>query len=430
MRKNVFVVGLDAVNLRVMSSMPRSAELNLIELLSYDEVKNRRHFPLAAMADKAVALLRDYQGPVDGIVGFWDFPVTSITPYAARELGLPSPSLESAMACIHKALSRQKQKEVLPEMTPDFARLDPFAKDPTDGLDLEYPFWLKPLKSYSSYLGFRINDQADLEHALEEMRAKVHTLADPFNEFLLHAGFSRDLVEGGFCLAEEIISCADQCTLCGWVAHGAVHVYGIVDNIRMPDSTSFARFQYPSRLPLEVRSRMTEAAARIMTHIGYDQGAFNIEFYHDPETGRIWILEINPRMSQSLAYQFNQVDGAPNHAIAVDLALGRTPDHPVGRGPYRVAAKCYVRRRKDGVVRRVPGPEDLAALRDEMLEAVPHVEVAPGQRLSDLAMQDSYSYVLGYVYLAADSQSALLEKFERAERLLGFRVQDAQQGGA
>ena len=42
--------------------------------------------------------------------------------------------------------------------------------------------------------------------------------------------------------------------------------------------------------------RITE---KIISHIGFDNSAFNIEYYWDRGRDKIWLLEINTRVSQS-----------------------------------------------------------------------------------------------------------------------------------
>ena len=78
---------------------------------------------------------------VDAVVGYWDFPVTSMMPILCREFGLPSASLEAILKCEHKYWSRLEQQAALPEAVPAFGIAD--KENPTLPDGLEYPVWLK-----------------------------------------------------------------------------------------------------------------------------------------------------------------------------------------------------------------------------------------------------------------------------------------------
>lgn len=97
------------------------------------------------------------------------------------------------------------------------------------------------------------------------------------------------------------------------------------------------------KLANRVRTRMAAITKRVMKHIGYDNAAFNIEYFWDEPHNRIWLLEINTRISQSHSDLFEKVDGVSNHQITVDLALGQRPQMPRGEGLFPRAAKFFHR---------------------------------------------------------------------------------------
>ena len=108
-----------------------------------------------------------------------------------------------------------------------------------------------------------------------------------------------------------------------YVYRGKAQVYGVVDSINYPNGMSFQRYQYPSQLPSAVKTRLREASVTVMEGIGYDQAAFNIEYFYDEDTDSLSLLEINPRISQSPGYLYEQVDGRPNHQIGVEFTAAR-----------------------------------------------------------------------------------------------------------
>src|SRR5690606_29575794 len=145
---------------------------------------------------------------VGGIVAFRNFPATSLAAMVAERHGLPGPTLESTLKCEHKYWSRLLQREVVPEVVPAFERVDPFDAAAVAKGKTKYPFWLKPIKSAGSMLGFRIENDQDLEWALEETRQRIHVYGDSFAQAVKHARLPEALVRFGthYCIAERIIS--------------------------------------------------------------------------------------------------------------------------------------------------------------------------------------------------------------------------------
>ena len=74
----------------------------------------------------------------------------------------------------------------------------------------------------------------------------------------------------------------------------------------------------------EVQTRLKEYAFRIVESIGVIGGT-NVQFAHDPESGRIVIIEINPRTSRSSALA-SKATGFPIALISAKLAAGATLD--------------------------------------------------------------------------------------------------------
>jgi hypothetical protein len=423
MTKNIFIVGSDPFNLAQMRALPDSCEYRFHSLIETPDIKCTDHFPVRKFLDHALARMRAFPGSVDAVVGYWDFPVSTILPLLRAPLGLPGPSLEAVLKCEHKYLSRMLQAEVIPDLLPRFCRVDPFS--PTSRCPLEFPFWLKPVKSVCSHLGFRIDSEADFKTSLAVIRENIFRYAEPFNEFLDMAELPSWIrgVDGNFCIAESLISAGRQCTLEGYVHRGETEVYGAVDSIHDDDHPScFTRYQYPSSLPGPVLSRMESATRKIIAHIGYDDSPFNIEFYWNPARDAIRLLEINTRISKSHCPLFRMVDGRSHHAVMIETALGRKPDFPLRRGRFNLAAKFMLRKFRDGMVRSVPGKRDVTALKTVFPEAEILIQVKPGQRLSSLPEQDSYSYEIGVLYLGADSEQELLDKHRTARGMLPFVI--------
>jgi hypothetical protein len=425
-KRNVFVIGLDAFNRKKLEKIPSARECCFHKLLDFEETQGARIFKVKKVLEEADRQLREFPGSIDAIVGFWDFPVSLMQPILAGRFGTRSPTLESVLKCEHKFWSRLEQKKVISEHIPRFTSFDPFDEDALEGIDLDYPFWIKPFKSYAGYLGFRIGRPGDFHRAVKVIRRKIGRFSKPFDYLLGFADLPAEVAEkkSHFCLAEEIIS-GHQCTVEGYVYQGRLHVYGIVDSYRFANRSTFFRYYYPSRLPRRIRERMIAATGKVLAQIGFDNSPFNIEYFYQRPKDRIFLLEINPRMVEEHVELFEKVDGLPTQEILVNLALGRRTEFPRRRGAFRCAGKFFLRSFRDAVVTRVPDAGELRRLHEEVPDAVVDFFVREGMRLSDPEHQDSYSYKYGFIFLGARNQQELLAKFRRCRELLPFEFADA-----
>lgn len=425
--KNVFVVGLEPFNKALLESLPNCRDCRFHTLLSYEEVvaPPARRIDFDSLLRLAEERLEDFPGTVEAIIGYWDFPTSGIMPILAHRHGLPAPSLEAVAACEHKYWSRIEQQRSVPELIPGFRLVNPFDDDPASMIDLPFPFWLKPVKAHSSFLGFRIRNGTELHHAIEMIRENIWQFSEPFDRFLSMVDIPPELagIGGQHCIAEEIISQGRQCTLEGYVHRGEATVYGVVDSIRMgKHRSSFSRYQYPSSLPLRVTKRMEEAMGTFLGHIGYDNGAFNAEFFWEPRRDRIRLLEVNTRISKSHSPLFMMVDGAAHQQIPIDLSLGRKPFLLHREGKHRLAAKFMLRVFENGEVRHIPGADDIRRLKEQFPDALFRPLAHQGQELAHLPHQDSYSFELAELFLGARNQRELLTDYRKALELLPFEL--------
>src|SRR5512135_490321 len=70
---------------------------------------------------------------------------------------------------------------------------------------------------------------------------------------------------------------------------------------------------------------MRDASIAILREIGVDTGGSNVQFAVDPKTGRMVVIEMNPRVSRSSALA-SKATGFPIAKIAAKLAVGYTLD--------------------------------------------------------------------------------------------------------
>lgn len=430
-KKNIFVVGLDEFNLKLLRSVRHSHDYAFRSLLDYSEIAGALRFDMEGLLDKARAQLRAFSGSIDAIVGYWDFPTILMMPILRRELGLRGPTLESVLRCEHKYWARLEQKKVVPDVVPRFALVDPFDERAAEKVELRFPFWIKPVKAHSSLLGYRIRNRRDLDHALSELRNGIYRFAEPMDVIMGYADLPEDIakVDGSKCIAEEIISAGRQCTLEGYAFAGKAEVYGIVDSIRGPNRSSLERYEYPSSLPVPVQERMKDLAKRVIEFVGLDNSPFNMEFFYEAAGHRLWLLEINARISKSHSPLFDKVEGVPHKEVMIDVALGKRPDYPARQGRFHHAAKFMPRLYGDHERERVvnaPDEGELRAIEARYPGSEIQLHVHKGMRLADLIHRDAYSYELAAIFMGASSRAALMRDFKAIWRAVDLKFASGQ----
>src|ERR1700688_778540 len=85
--------------------------------------------------------------------------------------------------------------------------------------------------------------------------------------------------------------------------------------------------------------RMRDAAAAIIREVGVETGGSNIQFAIDPATGRMVVIEMNPRVSRSSALA-SKATGFPIAKIAARLAVGYRLDE-IPNDITRMTPSCF-----------------------------------------------------------------------------------------
>jgi hypothetical protein len=418
----LLAIGISDEDRAQLHRLAGAGGLDLLEIGTYEEASDPYVCRPKDYIARAVAFART-QPRIDGVIGVEDFPPSLLVPAICRELGLPGLDFTAAVRCEHKGWSRILQRQLVPDSTPRFALVDLDRPAGLDELGVGRPFWLKPIKSYLSYLGFRIGDQAAYRQALAQAAEKLPQFLGSFLELIKDAAPRAEFGRGRqWMLAEELMS-GIQCTLDGYVFGGEVTVLGVVDSIRFANKVSFKRFQYPSSLPARVQGQMADVARKLMPGLGFDHGMFNIEFFWDPKRPAPMVIEVNDRLSMQFADLFEKVDGINTYRILMDLACGRKPDHGRRQGRYRAAASFVLRGFEDKLCLAVPTDADIARVELNVPDTVVMVRAIPGMRLSELP-QDSYSFRHGLINLGGRDLADMQAKLARVLEMLPFRFAD------
>ncbi|HHP7241808.1 MAG TPA: acetyl-CoA carboxylase biotin carboxylase subunit family protein [Cyclobacteriaceae bacterium] len=422
MKKQVFVIGLDEFNLNKLQKLPGSDDINFLPALKISEMRQVENFNMENLINLCIERI-DQHGHIDAIVSYYDFPGTTILPIIAAKYSLPGPTLESVMKCENKYWSRLEQSKIIGEHIPMFRAFDPFDKEAFEKLGMIMPFWIKPIKSFRSFLAYKINGQAQFLECMEEVKKHIDFISEPFNYVMKNYNLPEEFASmEETCIAESPIS-GHQCTVEGYSYKGNVIVYGIVDSIREEDRSSFGRYEYPSSLPQEIQFRMADVTRRIITQLGLDNSPFNIEYFYNQTADEVYLLEINPRISQAHTDIFEKVHGISHHYVMLSLALGQKPKTLENKGQFNKAANFMLRTFETGKVKKAPKEDEIKILKKFIPGLEIKIQVKDGMHLSDLQGQDSYSYELANIFIGGRDQMELVDKYHQCIDGLTFDIE-------
>ncbi len=421
-RKQVFIIGLDPFNLEKLKKTPEASDCEFHPALTVDEMREVEEFDLRTLRDLCFQRI-DAHGRIDAVASYYDFPGTILTPIIAQRYGLPGPSLESVVKCEHKYWSRLEQQKVIGDHIPQFKAFDPFDEHAYRALDMIPPFWIKPIKSFRSFLAYRISSEPQFYECLTEVQEHIDYISRPFVDFIQEYELAAEFMEmKESCIAESLLS-GHQCTLEGYAYEDQVVAYGVVDSVREENSSSFARYEYPSVLPQEIQFRMADVTRRVIQQIGLRNSPFNIEYFYNSTADEVYLLEINPRISQAHTDIFEKVHGVSHHSVMLSLALGRKPKPLEYRGTFNRAANCMLRTFGSGKVVKAPKTDEVRILKKFIPGLEVKMYVRDGMHLSELKGQDSYSFELANIFVGGRDQKELLERYNQCVEGLSFEIE-------
>ncbi|MBK6295211.1 MAG: ATP-grasp domain-containing protein [Rhodoferax sp.] len=337
----------------------------------------------------------------------------------AERMGWPGTPVAAVLACQHKLHARRVLQEVCPEANLPFAPLQAAYGEPAPE-GLSYPLFVKPVKAAFSVLAKTVTSHAALHAHTRFGRWElwvIRHLVEPFEQIarerLPQAGTAHRMV------LEQPIK-GHQYNLDGYVFEGDVRSLGIVDAVMYPGTDAFMRFDYPSRLAPAVQAQALDVARRFLLAVGFTHGMFNMEFFWDEATGKLTVIEFNPRMASQFSDLYLRVHGIDLHRMALELAWGRDPAMLSAAPASAGAAASFVYRilSPDTTV-TMPQADQRArfaqAFPDAMLMTFPKPR---GSMQRDFKWLGSYRY--GIVHLGGADVHDLRQRCERASALLDW----------
>jgi hypothetical protein len=346
---------------------------------------------------------------LDGVFSNNEYFGALIAAVLAEKLGLPGNDPRVVITAQHKFYARQSFARIAPEAAARCAAFPYSVRERAD-LPFELPCFVKPVRATFSVLARRIERFEDLRRHLAFWPFEkwvIKRLVKPFNDLM--RWYTDYTLDAHHLIAEEILP-GVQVNVDGYVHAGRVRVLGVIDEHMYPGTYAFRSFEYPSRLPADVQARITALAEKLLAGMGYRHGFFNLEFSWDPASGRIAVIELNPRMASQLSYLYESVDGLRPYELLLALTTGESPAAAAGAARYRHAASFALRKFDGKPLAAHPTPEQIARVRNEYPEAHLMLYLKRGASLArEMMWLGSYRYAV--VNMAAGSQALLYERF-------------------
>ena len=384
------------------------------DLFRFPENARLLTFDVFRFVNEVVARFRRER--IDGVFSNNEYFGALVAAVVAEKLGLPGNDPRAVLAAQHKFYARQAFATAVPEASPRYAAF-PYSIARAADFPLAFPCFVKPVKATFSVLARRVDSFEELRRHLAFRPLEtflIKRLVKPFNDLL--PWYSDYTIDAHHMIAEELLE-GHQVNLDGYVHEGAVTVLGVIDENLFPGTYAFRNFEYPSRVPADVQARMRELASRALAALGYRHGFFNMELAWEPESGRLRVIEVNPRMASQLACFYEWVDGVLPYRALFDLAVGRAPALARVAPRYRHAASFALRKFDGKPLASHPSNAQLEAVRRDYPDARLMLYLKRGTSLArEMKWLGSYRYAV--VNMGAGSADELHGRFHALRRAL------------
>jgi carbamoyl-phosphate synthase large subunit len=211
---------------------------------------------------------------------------------------------------IDKAENRERFKEAMERIGLDVPRggfAHSMEEARTISADIRFPLIIRPSFTLGGGGGSIVYDEASFKEA-----AEAGLRASPTTEILIEEsvrGWKEYELEVMRDLKDNVV------IICSIENVDPMGVH-TGDSITVAPAQTLSDREYQA---------MRDAAIRIIREIGVDTGGSNIQFAVDPKSGRMVVIEANPRVSRSSALA-SKATGFPIARIAAKLAVGYTLD--------------------------------------------------------------------------------------------------------
>ncbi|MBY0266379.1 MAG: hypothetical protein K2W84_08195 [Burkholderiales bacterium] len=139
----------------------------------------------------------------------------------------------------------------------------------------------------------------------------------------------------------------------------------------------------------------------------------------DPASGRLSVIEVNPRMASQIVNLYRRVDGCDPYRVLLDLAVGVTPRVSEGAGEFGAAASFVMRRFDGRAPARIPSAAQLDALHRRHPDARLMLYLKRGASLArEMKWLGSHRYAV--LNLGGRDSADLMRRYDTIRRELAF----------
>jgi ATP-grasp domain len=360
-----------------------------------------------------------YSGAVDAVFSSNEQFGALAASLVAQRLGLPGSKPATLLRAQHKYEARMHLQTFAPELCPRFEVIG-YDITPAQAAKLPYPMFVKPVKATFSVLARRCDNPQELLNHLNFAPLEkfiIKRLIKPHNDAL--TDFPQFSVPTDRMIVEELLQ-GWQINVDGYVHQGAVHTLGLVDEVMYPGTMAFQRFMLPGVVQgnAALRARVQAATEKVVRGFELDHGFFNVEFFYNPDTDDLKLIEINPRLAAQLGPLYEWTQGIDIYTTAFALAQGLPP--PPTKAPRFGAAASLVWRSFDGTsCPRIPTREDQAWLAREYPEAKLYLYPKKGYSLQrDIKWLGSHRWAI--INMPGMDEADLKQRYERICQRFGW----------
>jgi hypothetical protein len=387
-------------------------------------IRKRLHLALFDPLRFVDRMVEKYRGAMDGVVSNDDHWGALLAALVAKALSLPGLDPQVLVTCQHKALFRQAERALFPNASPWFEVIEP-GNAAEKIATLPYPVFIKPVKSSFSVLAKHIESEDAMRRAIQfgwyERLSQTVALrsVEKLHRHVMGRTFQLPDIRS-FIAETPLNGC--QVNIDGFVQRGEITLLGVIDAVMYPGTHAFQRFEYPSQLPKAALDALCKNTTTMLEGLGYCHGFFNLEAFIEPaetpDTFRVRVIEVNPRMARQLTTLYQSVKGFDCWHALFSLACN-LPVRPSEGGSMHSAAS-FVRRSFDGTLPAAPTPLQVEAVRRRFPKARLHLYMTPRGfgKARELKWVGSYRYAV--TNLAAESRQELFKDYEEIVSAFGW----------
>jgi len=366
--------------------------------------------------EKKISQINSGKLKINGIAATSD-QCNAIVAILAKQTGKIGTSLESILACQNKYISRLKQKEICPKNCPDFCL--------AVSNHLKFPVFVKPVRSSLSFHSFKVTSSKALIKAIESGKAMIPRSNKLYQE-IIDLGYFRhkNLNDFNNLICEEIVT-GEQITVDGYIYKNKVVLFGITKSIFLPNKISFTRFDYPYEFEPELNNKIESLSKKLASGLGLNNTLFNIEFVVNLRTNKIFIIEINGRLSLQFAHLIHTVSGYNPLEAMADISVGKEPGFFLKNEnkKYKICSSCVLRKRFDHRVLQVPQEKELDTLSEKHSDIQITSLIQEGKKLSDYR-QDSKTFRYAIVDIPGNDLCDIKRKLYKVRSELKYRFSE------